>query len=113
MKYFTIDEFVCSHTGKVEMNEDFLHRLDQLRERCGFPFVINSGFRDKTHPIEAAKPHPGTHTLGVAVDIAVSNGKQRRKIVEEAVKMSFNGIGVADSFVHVDDRVSAPVLWSY
>jgi len=113
LKYFTMDEFVCSHTGKVEMNVNFLKRLDQLRERCAFPFVITSGFRDETHPNEVEKDSPGTHTMGIAVDVAVSNGYERRRIVEEALKMGFNGVGVAKSFVHVDDRVSPPVIWSY
>ena len=95
------------------MDPDFVHRLDQLREVCGFPFVITSGFRSPSHPVEAAKEIPGTHSQGIAVDIKVDNGLQRRKLVEEALKMSFNGIGVAKSFVHIDDRASTAVLWAY
>jgi uncharacterized protein YcbK (DUF882 family) len=95
------------------MNPDFVHRLDQLREVCGFPFIITSGFRDPSHPVEAAKEVPGTHSQGIAVDIKVNNGFQRRKLVQEALKMGFNGIGVAKSFVHIDDRDSTAVLWAY
>lgn len=113
LRYFKIEEFDCSHTGKNEMKESYLLRLDELRHRCGFPFIINSGHRDVTHPDEAKKDKPGTHTEGISGDIRVSNGYQRRKIVEEAIKMEFNGIGVADGFVHVDDRDEDPVMWTY
>jgi zinc D-Ala-D-Ala carboxypeptidase len=112
-KYFDIEEFKCSHTGANEMDETFLHDLDELRERCGFPFKITSGYRDPSHPIEAAKNTPGTHSLGIAADIAVSNGAQRYSIVSEALDMGFEGIGVAKGFVHVDARRTTPVLWSY
>lgn len=113
MKYFSIDEFDCKHTGKNEMNHDFLELLDELRERCDFPFYVTSGYRDKTHPIEMVKKNPGVHTEGIAADIAISSGYQRRKIVEEAIKMGFNGIGIANSFIHVDSRAGKPIMWTY
>lgn len=112
-KYFTRDEFKCQYTGKNEISDDLIHKLDQLREACGFPFKINSGYRDKTHPIEAKKKEPGTHARGIAADIAVRDGVQRRKLVEEALKLGFNGVGVANSFIHVDIRKDTPVLWLY
>lgn len=112
-KYFKLDEFKCRHTGKNEIKEEFVHRLDELREACGFPFTITSGYRDKTHPIEAKKSTPGTHARGIAVDISIRNGVQRRKIVEEALKLGFGGIGIANSFIHVDIREDTPVLWMY
>ena len=53
MRYFKLSDFDCQETGKNEMNEDFLTKLDDLRHECGFPFIITSGYRDKTHSIEA------------------------------------------------------------
>ena len=95
------------------MDHDFIHRLDELRERCGFPFRITSGYRDATHPSEARKSQPGTHNQGIAADIAVSNGFERMNIVHEALKLNFAGIGVAKGFVHIDDRKTTPVMWTY
>jgi len=112
-KYFDIEEFNCSHTGANEMDETFLHDLDELRQRCGFPFKINSGYRDATHPAEASKETPGTHSKGIAADIAVNGGAQRHTIVKEAMAMNFEGIGIAKGFVHVDARRTTPVLWIY
>ena len=95
------------------MDDAFLERLDQLREECGFPFTITSGFRDETHPNEARKETPGTHNQGIAADIKVSNGTERMNIVHQALKMGFGGIGIAKTFVHVDTRTTTPVMWTY
>ena len=113
MKYFSIDEFNCKETGENKMSSEFLQRLNLLREACGFPFVITSGYRSENHSIEIKKEKPGTHAQGIAADIKVNNGAQRRAIVETAIQLGFNGIGVHDDFVHVDTRKSARVLWCY
>ena len=114
MKFFRLEEFNCTHTNKNQMDHEFLEKLDELRERVGFPFIITSGYRDATHPAEARKAEPGTgtHCQGIAADIAVSNGFERMNIVHEAIKMGFS-IGVARTFVHVDDRKTTPVMWTY
>lgn len=52
-KYFKIEDFDCQETGENEMSEAFIWKLDHLREICGFPFVITSGYRDPSHPTPA------------------------------------------------------------
>ena len=113
-KFFTSDEFKCSETGENKIIGDFVYALDCLREECDFPFVITSGYRSPKHSVEIIKGNGGgSHTKGWAADIAVNNGAERYKIVEEALKQGFSGIGVAKSFVHVDLRPAAPVMWTY
>src|SRR5210317_2604294 len=114
LKYFTLDEFDCKETGQNKMSNNFLIMIDRLREECGFPFVITSGYRAPEHSAEKDKLTKGRHTQGIAADIAVSNGYQRYMIVEKAIELGFKGIGVADGFVHVDLRnVADPVMWTY
>ena len=117
LDYFTREEFACQYTGENEISDVLLLRLDLLRERCGFPFVITSGYRSEDHPIEAKKEKAGTHAQGIAADIKVNSGVQRFRIVQEAISMGFSGIGVASSFVHVDirdlDGNESPVMWTY
>lgn len=117
LDYFTREEFACQYTGENEISDRLLLKLDLLRARCGFPFVITSGFRSKDHPIEVKKERPGTHAQGIAADIKVNDGTQRFRIVQEAISMGFSGIGVASSFVHVDIRSldinESPVMWTY
>lgn len=113
MKYFKLSEFDCKETGENEMNSEFLMRLDLLREACCFPLVVTSGYRSNQHSIEIRKEKPGTHAQGIAADLKVASGWHRRRIVEAAISLGFNGIGVHKDFVHVDDRKSQPVLWCY
>ena len=113
-EFFTLEEFDCQETGANRMSVDFIHQLDELRRRVGFPMKITSGFRDPSHSIEAKKQRPGRHTEGIACDIAVANGFERMNLVHEALKMGcFNGVGIAKSFVHLDTREGARVMWVY
>jgi uncharacterized protein YcbK (DUF882 family) len=120
-KYFTEDEVKCKHTGLCNMDDDFMHKLDIIREEVGVPFIITSGYRDKTHPIEAKKKTPGAHASGKAVDILI-RGKDALKLIEVALKHGITGLGVkqhGDSrFIHLDDLESQPnrprpTVWSY
>jgi uncharacterized protein YcbK (DUF882 family) len=114
-KFFDESEFACKETGINHIKPELIHALDELRERCGFPFVITSGYRAPTHSAEVNKPNgPGTHSQGIAADIAVSNGFQRMNIVHEALKLGFPAIGIAKGFVHLDIRkTDTPVMWTY
>ena len=112
-KYFDINEFACHETGENQIKDELVHCLDMLRERCGFPFVITSGYRSERHPIEAEKAKPGTHTQGIAADIKVADGVQRLAIVAHAIDLGFPGIGVAKHCVHVVIRGTTPVMWAY
>jgi zinc D-Ala-D-Ala carboxypeptidase len=115
MKHFKIEEFDCSHTGKNLMDGNFLASLDLLREHVGFPMVVTSGYRDKTHPVEAVKQNPGTgtHCLGIAADIKITNSSDRFVLIDAAMMDGFTGIGIAKDFIHLDMRESDEVMWVY
>ena len=117
-KYFALSEFNCQETDENEMQDEFLMKLDKLREACGFPFVVTSGFRSTNHSNERHKEKAGTHAQGIAADIRAISGKEKYKIIEQAIALGFAGIGVAGTFIHVDDRASGdsnvtPVVWTY
>lgn len=111
--YFKLSEFACKETGENRISPEFVAGLDELRERCGFPFVITSGYRSPIHSKEAKKDKPGMHTKGIAADIYVESGVQRRAVVAHALDLGYGGIGVAKTFVHVDKREGQPVMWTY
>jgi len=113
MKFFDKSEFNCQYTGENEMNPEFLQKLDELRETCGFPFVITSGYRSPDHPIEAEKDSPGTHAQGIAADIAVNSSADRYILINYAFQQGFTGIGVDSGFIHLDIRDTVPVIWTY
>jgi uncharacterized protein YcbK (DUF882 family) len=115
---FKESEFACKHCGKTQMEPDFMHRLQSLRNRYGKPMTITSGYRCPDHPIEKAKTSPGPHSTGQAADIAVS-GADAHRLLSISLELNFTGIGVQQKgdkrFIHLDTLTSnqRPTIWSY
>jgi zinc D-Ala-D-Ala carboxypeptidase len=122
-KYFKATEFTCSHTSTEKMNQDFIDKLNNLREVYGKPMTVSSGYRDSTHPVEAMKKDPkgGAHVSGKAADILIERG-DAFKLLSLAFTIGFTGIGVSQKggarFLHLDTIESSPArprptIWSY
>ena len=103
-KYFSEEELSCSHCQENEMNDDFMQKVEALRQELGFPFVVTSGYRCRSHPIEARKFSAGAHSTGNALDIAVAgDGVNQKGDVR---------------FIHLDNIEKGqgrprPWVWSY
>jgi len=106
-KYFK--EIECGN-----MDVDFLNKLDVAREIANIPFVINSAYRSKEHPLSIKNP-TSSHIKGLAVDIKANDSRTRYTIVKSLIKAGFTRIGVADTFIHVDDDKDKVqnVIWTY
>ena len=114
---FTKEEFNCSHTGKNNMTVEFMEKLQKLRNIFGKAIKITSGYRDPSHPSESKKAKPGTHSDGIACDIAC-DASTAYLIVKIAFELGFTGIGISQKngiprFIHLDLRKSTPVIYSY
>ena len=115
---FKAEEFNCSHCGKNEMQQQFMNKLQALRNLYGKPMVITSGYRCPKHPIEAKKAKPGAHASGCACDIAVV-GADAHRLLKLAFQMGFTGIGVQQKgngrFIHLDTLEGGlrPTVWTY
>lgn len=113
--YFTSKELECRHCGKEDMNPIFMEKLNDLREKCGFPFIITSAYRCKKHNKNIGGHPKSAHTKGRAIDILCNHAKAQ-KIIALASKYGFNGIGVYQQgkqrFIHLDDYHTALKLWS-
>ena len=97
------------------MNQEFLAKLDKAREYAGVPFRINSAFRTPEHNKEIGGVANSSHLKGLAVDIGVTDSRNRFIVLESLINIGFNRIGVAKSFIHVDDDKdkSERVVWVY
>lgn len=121
IKYFKREEFECSCCEVEAMRAHVVIAVDEIRRQVRKPLVVTSGYRCAHHPAEADKPKDkrGQHTLGLAVDIAVSSGAEAYQIVEHGIKRGATGIGIrrkkdGKDFVHLDWRATtAPVIWTY
>jgi zinc D-Ala-D-Ala carboxypeptidase len=115
--YFAKAEFDCKHTGKNEMQVEFMDVLLAIRIERNNPMRITSGFRDVTHPIEARKTHSnGEHTKGMCCDVEALTGNAKYELVQLALKHGITRIGVAKTFLHLG--LGAPglpteVVWLY
>ena len=75
------------------------------------PMKITSGFRHRNHPIEAKKARPGTHALGLAVDVRTGSSAATFALVDAVFRLLAQdhilqdqfGVGIAGNrFVHID-----------
>lgn len=94
------------------MNYWFMLRLEDARVKAGVPFVLSCAFRSKSWDVAKGRSGNSYHTLGRAVDIKVTDDRTRFRIVKSLIDAGFKGIGVARTFVHVDDRDTG-TYWLY
>lgn len=115
MKHFEISEFDSpDRPGYGAMDRGFLNMLDQAREIAGVPFVINSGFRTPEHNRAVGGSPTSSHLTGHAADIMCKSGGRRLLIVRALFQAGFKRIGIAKTFIHVDnDPGKTPSIWLY
>jgi hypothetical protein len=116
-KYFSDKEFKnCSPSCSInDMDKEFMDKLDILREKAGIPLVITSAYRSREWDLSKGRSGNGAHTKGVAVDIRCNNSHNRFLILKACLEIGFKRIGIANTFIHVDDDSSLPqeVIWGY
>lgn len=121
MRYFIHSEFDqkgLPGSGEKSMDRLFLSQLDALRHKCGFPFIVTSGYRSPEYNNKISTTgFNGAHTTGKAADIAVDT-MNAFILAERAFEMGcFTGIGIGKGFVHLDtltpEEAPRPRLWSY
>lgn len=117
VKHFHLKEFDSPDVPESGMNMDlaFVLKLDAIRDRCGFPFKIRSGYRTAAHNARVGGVDSSAHEAGKAADIQAESSVARFKILTEAVRMGFQRIGIGKTFIHLDDDESKTqqVAWLY
>lgn len=117
-KNFSSSELECKcGCHECKMDQRLLDALQQIRDMCGFPLHITSGFRCAAHNIAIKGAARSQHTLGKAVDIAIDNmpyetfGKLLAAIFRTP---TVKGCGFGHTFVHIDVRDGDQrVSWTY
>ena len=112
---FSASEFSCKcGCGLADMKPEFMAKLQELRNQVG-ELEITSGFRCRNHPVENNKKRPGAHSAGLAADI-IPLKSRRYDLLTTISDMRFKGIGVAKTFIHIDEGhpyAYRPASWSY
>ena len=112
---FTDDEFKCPCCGKEEMSGEFVIWLQFAREIADVPFRINSGWRCQKRNRAVGGVENSSHLTGHAADIQAADSQKRFVIVCALREAGFQRIGLAKTFIHVDDDTDKPqhVIWLY
>lgn len=115
--YFKDSEFkrLTPSCTIAQMDCGLLKLLDELREAVGMPFVITSAYRSPDWDLAKGRTGRGSHTKGMAVDISCPNTYFTRLVLQHALKLPFQGIGIGKGFIHLDVmyRPLAPLVWGY
>ena len=112
---FSIAELACRCDGRFCTGEywhapAFLDRLQALRDAAGHPLVVSSAHRcPQWNACVGGAPLSRHKTM--AVDIHL-RGVDRTSVLERAKGAGFNGLGLARTFLHLDDRRRRTV-WYY
>lgn len=113
IKYFVSSEFDSSDEvgSGINMNIEFVKKLDKLRECYGSVMKVSSGYRTKAHNQEVGGVNGSYHTRGEAADIFVSNFNEMQKLSQCADNVGIKGLfqyktKKGNYFVHLDNRTS-------
>jgi zinc D-Ala-D-Ala carboxypeptidase len=111
-EHFSVEEFACPCCKVNKCGADLINALERVRVGYGKPLVINSGYRCMKHNVEIGGAARSKHLEGIAVDIRAFSGAEKYELIRLGILFGFKGIGVANSFVHLDLRSEACV-WKY
>lgn len=127
--HFSVEELSCRcGCGQHGMNAEFMEKIEKVRITCGFPLIIASAFRCRTHDekVGSSETHGnGPHAWGHALDFRIY-GERALRLLEVAQKIGgFTGFGISQKglmesrFIHLDDLTAIeavsprPWIWTY
>jgi len=122
LRYFKLSEFDSPDKpgSGVLMEPEFLKMLDQARHYSGVPYRITSGYRTAEYHQSLTErgyktSRNSAHLRGYAADIYARSNHARMMVLYGLIKAGFNRIGIARTFIHVDDDPSKKpdVSWLY
>lgn len=95
------------------LDSELVSKLDTARKAAGIPFKITSGLRTCDANKNAMGVENSSHITGKAVDLAVSDSRERFLIIRGLLAAGITRLGAYDHHVHADvDTTKDPdVLW--
>jgi hypothetical protein len=104
IKYFKFEEFVKERGGFIDA--ELVLKMERLREYCGFPLIITSGYRSPERNREVGGASNSYHLRGEAVDVSIRgfSPSMLYRFLRGAFLVGFGGIIVYPSHVHLDMR---------
>ena len=117
---FDHSEFACRcGCGTNSVSPDTLYKIEAARIDSDIPYIITSATRCEEYNEFVGGVDDSAHLIlfdySFALDIACDESCKRYIIVNSLLRAGFNRIGIADTFIHVDDSPvkQANVIWTY
>lgn len=115
---FSREEFACKcGCGFDTVDSQLLDVLQEVRISLGIPLKINSACRCDEHNDSVGGSVNSQHLKGRAADIAAVGIPTEELAMYVAAVFEAEGIkggiGLYDSFVHVDTRTNGPARWGF
>lgn len=105
-KNFKVREFACSDgTDVIFISHDLVEVLQKIRDHFGKPVNINSAYRTPSKNKAVGGAAYSQHLYGTAADISIK-GVSPKAVADfaETLLPKTGGIGIYDTFTHVDVR---------
>lgn len=110
-KNFTLDEFACRCCAANEIKQEFVEKLQELRDKHGQRIRVISGYRCEKNNAKVGGVPNSTHTKGIAADITCDDLDGLYKCAQDIFMAVGNGI--KRGFIHVDNRRDKVRRWDY
>lgn len=110
---FKVSEFACKDgSDTVFISPGLVTVLQKIRDHFAKPVIITSAYRNDTYNKKVGGADYSQHKYGTAADIYIS-GVSPATIAAyvETIMPNTGGIGIYNSFVHVDVR-AARARWN-
>lgn len=98
--HFMPNEIASKGDQSLLVDEQALDRLEELRLVLGRPLVVLSAYRDPLHNARVGGAPLSQHKFGRAFDLKLT--MDRDLLQRTARSVGFTGIGLYNTFVHVD-----------
>ena len=112
-KNFKAREFdcKCKNCSDTKIDPLLIAFLQAIRDHFNAPVTLNSGFRCVSHNKAVGGAANSKHLYGSAADITVK-GVAPLDVAKYAQSIGVLGIGLYDTFVHIDTRVTKSFWYS-
>ena len=103
---FRVKEFACADgSDPIFISPELVSVLQKIRAHFGKPVTITSAYRTPAHNAKVGGVADSQHLFGTAADIKVKNVSPLRVAqYAEQILINKGGIGVYETFVHIDVR---------
>ncbi len=102
----------CNQCSLTKIDPLLVGFLQKIRDHFNTPVVINSAYRCAVHNGKVGGAKNSKHLYGSAADIVVK-GVEPIEVAKYAESIGVFGIGLYDTFVHIDTRISKSFWYSH